>query len=126
MKMRAVERSGMLTFAGIMLILVGSFNLLDGVAALAKDDAFRGDQLLFGDLSAWGIWWLFIGLLLLWAGFQVVGRKEAGLGLGIGLTGLNMFTQLAFLNVHPGWAVSIMVLDVIIIWALCAHADEFE
>ena len=62
----------------------------------------------------------------MWAGVQVIGRKESGLGLGIGLAGLNIFTQLMFLNVVPGWAVSIMVLDVIVIWALCAHADEFE
>jgi hypothetical protein len=126
MKMRAIERSGMLTFAGIVLVIAGSLNLLDGIVALAKDEYFLVDELLFGDLSAWGIWWLFVGLLMVWSGFQVVGRKEAGLGLGIGLAGLNLFTQLMFLKVHPGWAVSIMVLDLIVIWALCAHADEFE
>ena len=126
MEILPVKRSGMLTFAGIVLILAGSINLLDGVVALAKDEYFLKDELLFGDLSAWGFWWLFVGLLMLWAGFQVVNRKEAGLGLGIGIAGLNIFTQLMFMKVHPGWAVSIMVLDVIVIWALCANADEFE
>ena len=126
MEILPVKRAGMLTFAGIILVIAGSFNLLDGVVALTTDEYFRGDELLFGDLSAWGFWWLFVGLLLVWAGVQVIGRKESGLGLGIGLAGLNIFTQLMFLNVHPGWAVSIMVLDVIVIWALCAHADEFE
>jgi hypothetical protein len=126
MEILPVKRSGMLTFAGIMLVLAGSFNLLSGVVALTKDELFRADELLFGDLSAWGFWWLLVGLLLLWAGVQVIGRKEAGLGLGIGFAGLNIFTQLMFLDVHPGWAVSIMVLDVIVIWALCAHASEFE
>jgi hypothetical protein len=126
MEILPVKRSGMLTFAGIMLIIAGSLNLLDGVVALVKDDYFLTDELLFGDLSGWGIWWLFVGLLMTGAGFQVMNRKEAGLGLGIGLAGLNLFTQLMFLKVHPGWAVSIMVLDVIIIWAICANADEFE
>ena len=102
MEILPVKRSGMLTFAGVILVIAGSFNLLDGVVALTKDEYFRGDELLFGDLSAWGFWWLFIGLLLLWAGSQVYGRKEAGLGLGIGLAGLNIFTQLAFLDVRPG------------------------
>ena len=88
----------MLTFAGIVLILAGSINLLDGVVALAKDEYFLKDELLFGDLSAWGFWWLFVGLLMLWAGFQVVNRKEAGLGLGIGIAGLNIFTQLMFIE----------------------------
>ena len=101
MEILPVKRSGMLTFAGVMLMLAGSFNLLLGVVALTKDESFRADELLFGDLSAWGFWWLFIGLLLLWAGSQVYGRKEAGLGLGIGLAGLNVFTQLGFLDVRP-------------------------
>jgi hypothetical protein len=126
MEILPVKRSGMLTFAGVVLVIAGAINLLDGVVALAKDDYFRADQLLFGDLSAWGFWWLFVGLLMLWAGLQVVSRKEAGLGLGIGLAGLNLFTQLMFLQVHPGWAVSLMVLDLVVIWALCANADEFE
>ena len=126
MEILPVKRSGMLTFAGVVLVIAGAINLLDGVVALAKDEYFRADELLFGDLSAWGFWWLFVGLLMLWAGFQVVQRKEAGLGLGIGIAGLNLFTQLMFINVHPGWAVSLMVLDLVVIWALCAHADEFE
>ena len=73
-----------------------------------------------------GVRWLFVGLLLVWAGVQVYSRKEAGLGLGIGLAGLNIFTQLMFIDVDPGRSVAILVLDVIIIWALCANADEFE
>lgn len=126
MEILPVKRSGMLTFAGVVLVIAGAINLLDGVVALAKDEHFRADGLLFGDLAAWGFWWLFVGLLMLWAGFQVVQRKEAGLGLGIGLAGLNLFTQLTFLDVYPGWAVSVMVLDLVAIWALCANADEFE
>jgi hypothetical protein len=39
---------------------------------------------------------------------------------------LNIFTQLMFIKAYPGWSVSIMVLDLIVIWALCANADEFE
>jgi hypothetical protein len=126
MEIRPVKRSGMLTFAGVVLVIAGAINLLDGVVALVKDEHFRADELLFGDLSAWGFWWLFVGLLMLWAGFQVINRKEAGLGLGIGIAGLNLFTQLMFFSAYPGWAVTIMVLDLVVIWALCSNADEFE
>jgi hypothetical protein len=54
MEILPVKRSGMLTFAGIALIIAGSINLLDGVVALSKDGYFLVDELLFGDLSAWG------------------------------------------------------------------------
>jgi hypothetical protein len=120
------ERTGLVTFAGIVLILAGSFNLLDGIVALTKDEHFRADELLFGDLSAWGFWWIFIGLLQVWAGTQVLKLKDVGMMMGIAFAGLNAFTQLMFIGAYPAWAVTIMVLDLIIIYALAVNADAFE
>src|SRR5262245_27330001 len=91
---RRRQRSGLVTFAGVMFLIAAAFNLLDGVVALAKDDHFVADELLFGDLTAWGIWWLLMGALLLFTGIQVIGRKSWGAALGISLAGLNAFTQL--------------------------------
>ena len=123
---RGPTATGIVKFAGIVLIVAGSFNLLDGVVALAKDDHFRSDELLFGDLSAWGIWWLLIGVIALYAGWQVLRGMEIGMMLGIPLAGINAFTQLLFVSVYPIWSIAIMVLDVIVIYALSAHAQEFE
>jgi hypothetical protein len=120
------ERSGLVTFAAIVLFLVGSFNLLDGVVALAEDDRFNGDRLLFGDLSGWGFWWIFIGLLQLFAGSQVMKLKDVGMMMGIAFAGLNAFTQLMFVDVYPIWSIIIMLLDLIVIYALATSADLFE
>src|SRR5687768_3884469 len=116
------HRSGLVTFAGIALILVGSFNILEGIVALADDARFNGDRLLFGDLSVWGFWWLFIGVLQLWAGTQVMRLKEVGMMMGIGFAGLNAFTHLMFLDVYPAWSLVIMVLDLVVIYALASSA----
>jgi hypothetical protein len=120
------ERSGLVTFAAIALFLVGSFNLLDGVAALADDQRFNGDKLLFGDLSAWGFWWIFIGLLQVWAGSQVLKMKDVGMIMGIAFAGLNAFTQLMFIDAYPAWSIVILVIDFIVIYALSTSAGEFE
>ena len=120
------HRSGLVTFAGIALILVGSFNVLEGIVALADDARFNGDRLLFGDLSAWGFWWLFIGLLQLWAGTQVMRLKDVGMMMGIAFAGLNAFTHLMFLDAYPAWSIVIMVLDLVVIYALATSADDFE
>jgi hypothetical protein len=120
------ERRGLVTFAGIVLILAGSFNILDGVVALAEDDRFNGDRLLFGDLSAWGFWWIFIGLLQLFAGQQVMKLKDVGMMMGIAFAGLNAFTQLMFIDVYPVWSLVIIALDLVIIYALATSADQFE
>ena len=123
---RGPQRRGLVTFAGIALILVGSFNILDGIVALADDDRFNGDRLLFGDLSAWGFWWIFIGLLQLFAGSQVMKLKDVGMMMGIAFAGLNAFTQLMFLDAYPAWAIVIMTLDLVVIYALATSADDFE
>jgi hypothetical protein len=120
------ERSGLVTFAGIVLIVAGCFNLLVGVVALVKDDYLRADQLLFGDLSAWGFWWIFVGLLQFAAGRAVMKLQDYGMMMGIALAGLNAFTQLMFIGAYPAWSVAIMVLDLIIIYALATSADSFE
>ena len=65
-------------------------------------------------------------LLLLYAGWQVLQRKDIGMMLGIGFAGLNAFTQLMFIGAYPAWSISIMVLDLIVIYALSAHSGEFE
>jgi hypothetical protein len=119
-------RRGLVTFAGVTLIIAGSFNLLDGVVALAKDEHFRADELLFGDLTAWGIWWLVVGSLQLYAGWQVMKLHESGMTIGIPLAGLNAFTQLMFLAVYPAWSIAILVLDIVVIYALATSADAFE
>lgn len=123
---RGPERRGIVTFAAIALLLAGSFNILVGIAALADDQRFNGDALLFGDLSVWGFWWIFIGLLQAWAGWQVMKMKDVGMMMGIAFAGLNAFTQLMFVDAYPIWSLVILVVDFIIIYALSTSADDFE
>ena len=46
---------GMVVFAGALVALIGFFNLLDGIAAIAKSSFFIGGaHYVVGDLRAWG------------------------------------------------------------------------
>jgi hypothetical protein len=53
--------AGWIAFAGVMFLIVGTFNVIAGVAALADDDYFKANELLFGDLSFWGLSWITLG-----------------------------------------------------------------
>lgn len=117
--------SGMVTFAGVMLLLAGGFNLLDGIVALVDDDYYRVEQLLFGNLTAWGVWWVCVGLMLAGTGIAVLRRSVWGVVFGVTLAGLNAITQMAFLAVYPGWSIAAMVVDGLIIMALTTHVGDF-
>ncbi len=47
--------SGWTGFAGVLFLLLGAFNVIAGVAALAGDAKFAENDLFFGDLTAWGM-----------------------------------------------------------------------
>jgi hypothetical protein len=123
---RRPARTGLVTFAGVMLITAGAFNLLDGFVALVKDDYYVADELLFGDLSAWGVWWLIIGGLQLFTGYAIMARRQWGVIFGIFLAGLNALTQLMFLRAYPAWSIAILVVDGLIIYALTTRTEELD
>ena len=51
---------GWMVFAGVLFLLLGLFNLMWAIAAFASDDDFAVDELLFGDLTLWGILFLVV------------------------------------------------------------------
>src|SRR4051794_716957 len=93
--------SGIVTFAGVALMLAAGFNRIDGIAALVNDDYYAVDELLFGDLTVWGVWWLFIGALLFVTGWLVLTRRIMGIVMGVTLAGINAITQLMFFSAYP-------------------------
>jgi hypothetical protein len=119
------HHSGWVTFAGVLFIAVGGFTLIDGIVALVNDDYFAADELLFGDLSAWGVWWLIVGSAQVLTGIFILARKFLSAIVGVAIAGINMFTQLMWLGAYPGWAIAAIVVDGLIIWALTVHYDEF-
>src|SRR3954454_21754235 len=118
-------RSGMVTFAGVLFLIVGAFNLLDGVVALVNDKYFVADELLFGDLSAWGVWFLICGTGQALTGWALLARRPLSIVFGITIAALNALTQLMWSGAYPAGSAAAMVVDGLIIWTLATHVGEF-
>ena len=121
------ERSGegWAGFAAIIFLVVGIFNIVDGIAALANDDYFRADELVFGDLSMWGTIFLVVGAAQLLTGFLIFRGSFFGSLLGITLAALNVVLALLSVGAYPIWSLLIIALDGVVIYALTAHGDAF-
>jgi hypothetical protein len=120
------ERSGLVTFAGVMLMLAGALNVMQGIVALVADNHFDEGELLFGSLTAWGVWWLALGALLLFGGLRVIARSASGAIIGFTFAGISAFTQFLSLGAYPIWAIAVITISMLIIYALTTHVDEFE
>jgi len=121
-------RSGWITFAGIAALVAGGYNTLSGIAALADDDTVAGQasEVLYGiDLTAWGWFWLIVGVAQLLTGVLLFARKPWGLWLGVGLAVVSAVMAAFAIFAWPLWAASVLALNVLIIFGLTTHLEDF-
>jgi hypothetical protein len=116
---------GLVIFAAIMLLVVGIFNLIDGIAAIANSHLFVANaHYVIGDLRAWGWVTLILGILLLLAGVGVMAGNQLARWFGVAVIGLNLIAQLFFIPAYPFWALTIIALDALALWGLCAYGSR--
>jgi hypothetical protein len=118
-----VEGSGWIGFAGVMLILVGFFNVIDGIAAIGNSK-YLADQLLFANLDAWGWFFLIWGALQLCAGFAIYSGAGWAAIVGVVSAFGNAIAQLSWARAYPVWAICAIVLDVLVIYALVVYGGR--
>jgi hypothetical protein len=119
---------GFTIFAGSMMILAGAFQAIQGVSALFNDEVFVSvqDYVFKFDITAWGWIHLGIGLLVLLAGFGVVAGMLVARIVGITLAGLSAIVNFLAIPYYPFWALTIIAIDVFVIWALALHGRDIK
>ena len=115
--------SGLSTFAGVMMITLGVFQALQGIAALFTNQIYVATpNFVFQvDVSTWGWIHLLLGVLVAVSGFFVLQGAVWGRSVGIGLAVLSALTNFLFIPYYPIWSLLIIALDVAVIWALAVH-----
>jgi hypothetical protein len=119
------EGAGWVVFAATLFMILGVFNVIDGIVALAEDDNFVADELFFGSLAFWGVVMLLIGLLQLFTAYLLYVGNALGAVLGIFLASLSLIAQLFFLPAYPVWSIIIMTIDLLVIYGLTVYGDAF-
>ncbi|HSC74243.1 MAG TPA: hypothetical protein VLB89_08765 [Gaiellaceae bacterium] len=117
--------TGWIAFAGTMLVLVGCFNVIQGIAAIS-DSKYLVNQLLFSNLHAWGWFFLIWGAVQVCAGFAIYAGSGWAAIVGIVSAFGNAIAQLSWARAYPVWAICAIVLDVLVIYALVVYGGRRE
>jgi hypothetical protein len=112
--------SGWRAFAGVLILIAGIFNLIDGIVAVA-DPTYLTDHLIFGDLRSWGWAILAIGAVQFLVGLAIFSGSGLAAFVGVLIAGLNAIGQLLFLRTYPVWSVITIAIDLLIIYGLTAY-----
>jgi len=107
-------------FAAVMLMMIGTFQVVAGLAAIIEDDLFVvGRAYAFDlDVTAWGWLHLIIGTLLVFTGFGLFGRQAWAGVTAIFLATLSAIANFFFIPYYPFWAILLIALNVWVIWSL--------
>jgi hypothetical protein len=112
---------GWISFAGIMMILLGGFQIIEGLVAILRPAYYLiGDAVLVLSVSytGWGWFHLLLGVFVLAAGFGVMAGKTWARVVGIVLAVISALANLVFIAAYPLWAIVVIAVDVAVIFAL--------
>jgi len=117
-----------ISFVAVMMILIGIFSVLAGLAAIT-DDGFitRGTgagEIFLLSSHAVGIIWLLVGVLVIWAGWGLIDGERWARGVTVVLVCLHAVVDMLTINVHPFLSLLFIVISVAIIYGVTVKWDE--
>ncbi|HZO67339.1 MAG TPA: hypothetical protein VFB74_20255 [Kribbellaceae bacterium] len=117
---------GFIMFAGVLMIMSGAFQTFTGVVALFEDEFYltTRNYVFQFDATTWGWIHLLLGIVVALAGFGVLFGQTWARVVGIILAVLSAIANFAFIPYYPFWSITVIALDVFIIWALAAHGRD--
>jgi hypothetical protein len=119
--------AGWYGFAGVLFLVVGSVNVLQGLIALFKDDYYTITKsgLLFADFSAWGTFFLILGILEVLVGLGILALKTWARVVGVLLLMVNTVVEFAFIAAFPIWTLAAIAINITAIFALMRPLDDY-
>jgi hypothetical protein len=117
---------GFILFAAIMMIMAGCFQAFAGLVALFENEFYVATRNYLFELDAttWGWVHLILGVVVALAGLAVLAGRVWGRVVGITLAVLSAIANFLFIPYYPFWSLTVIALDIFVIWALAAHGRE--
>jgi hypothetical protein len=115
-----IERKNWYDFACVLLFLVGTFNIIDGISAIS-DSKYLTNSVIFGNLHAWGWFFLIWGIIQIIAAFGAYRGASWALILAIVTAFFNAISHLGAARTYPVWSIIIITIDVLVMYGLIVH-----
>jgi hypothetical protein len=108
---------------------VGGFHAMAGLVALFKDEYYvvgEAGLVVNVDYTAWG--WVHIGLgaIAIAAGLALLVGQMWARVVGIAMAVVSALLNFAFIAAYPLWSITMITLDVLVIYAIAMHGRELK
>jgi hypothetical protein len=122
------QRPGLVTFAAIMMMLLGAFQLTWAFVEFANAVWLRANVYgtFQGRLWLWGILDVAVALIAFYASYDILRGGKFGQLYGILIAGFSAIRWFFYLPAAPWVAIVMIVIDVLIIYGLTANSEYFS
>jgi hypothetical protein len=117
---------GIAVFAGVMMIVGGAFQAVEGLAGIVHDQWLVAlpNYIYAFDLTLWGWLHLLVGLALLAIGIFLLRGATWARVAGMVVAAISAILNFVWLPYSPWWSLMVIAIDVLVIWALATYLRQ--
>ena len=117
---------GVTVFAGVIMVLGGSLQALQGLVALANDTFYVvGEEYLFEfDVTSWGWIHLIMGIIVALAGVGLFQGAVWARTVAVIIASVSIIANFVWMPYYPIWSLTVIAFDVFVIWAATMHGRD--
>lgn len=117
---------GITVFAGVLMVLSGSLQALQGIVALFNDTFYVvGEEYTFQfDVTSWGWIHLIMGVIVALAGVGLFQGAVWARTVAVIVASVSIIANFMWMPYYPFWSMTVIVFDVFVIWAATMHGRD--
>jgi hypothetical protein len=118
--------AGWVFFAGVMLLVTGVLNVVEGLIALGQSTrvVVVEDKLYLIDIRGWGWALVVFGAVMLVSGVGLFTANIAARYAAIVIVAVHAVVQVFWIGAYPVWSVLMIALDIVVLYALTVRWQE--
>jgi len=120
--------TGWVAFAAFVMMLSGTLTGIIGFLAVINNNwtMWNNEGAPFGSVYWWGWWSIFVGIVVFAIGGALLRGSTFARTVAVFVAAGSLISQFFTLNIAPLWSLTVITIDILVIWAVMVHGKEMK
>jgi hypothetical protein len=120
--------TGWVAFAAFIMMLSGTLSGISGFIAVINHNwsTFNNDGAPYGSVYWWGWWTMLVGIVVFAIGAALLRGSMFARTVAVFVAAGSLISQFVSLNQAPWWSLTVITIDILVIWAVTVHGKEMK